>query len=130
MPYSRWYNPAYYGDLVLGIGPGVGEAPEARSKMQQANLSQNYPNPFRAATKILYVTTDLGYVTPSHTSLQIYDIAGRLVRTLVHKKLQRGRYTVSWDGKDSGGTDVAAGIYFYQLRVGNLRITKKMSVVR
>ena len=100
-------------------------------------LSQNYPNPFTERTSIQYavagrqvkdknLTTDYCLLT----TLRIYDLTGRLVRTLVDKPLKPGYYTVVWDGKDSTGKEVTTGIYFYKLQVDNFTHTNKMILIR
>lgn len=93
------------------------------------SLSQNYPNPFNPDTKIRYSiagTRD----QPVRASLTIYNILGQAVRTLVDEPQSTGRYEVVWDGKDHDGNDVASGIYFCQLKVGELSDTKRMVLIR
>lgn len=63
-------------------------------------------------------------------SLAIYDVRGRLVRTLVEGKLEAGRHSVVWDGKDTSGRAVASGIYFTTLQTNDAIYTRKMSVLR
>jgi hypothetical protein len=88
-------------------------------------LSQNYPNPFNQATKIEFTLSKSGFVT-----LQIYDILGRKVRTLVSELQPSGNKSVFWDGKNDAGKDVASGIYFYQLRIGDFCEAKKMLLLK
>jgi uncharacterized delta-60 repeat protein len=88
-------------------------------------LSQNYPNPFNPTTKIEFTLAKSGFVT-----LQIYDVVGRKVRTLVSEELSSGYKSVSWDGKNEDGEEVASGIYFYQLKVGDFSEPKKMLLLK
>jgi hypothetical protein len=88
-------------------------------------LSQNYPNPFNPTTKIEFTLAKSGFV-----SLNIYDILGRRVRTLVSEHLPSGYRSVLWDGKNDSGKDVASGIYFYQLKVGDYAATKKLVLLK
>ncbi len=88
-------------------------------------LRQNSPNPFSPATRIDFDLAEAG-----HASLRIYDVAGRLVRTLVSDRLVAGPYSRPWDGRDSGGNRVASGVYFYRLEVPGQALTKKMVVLR
>ena len=76
-------------------------------------ISGNYPNPFNPNTTIEYNIENSGQV-----SLKIYDIMGRLVKTLVneYKESWRPNFQVIWDGKDNGGQQVSAGLYLYTLK--------------
>ncbi|UCG93065.1 MAG: T9SS type A sorting domain-containing protein [candidate division WOR-3 bacterium] len=89
------------------------------------DLADNIPNPCRGFTLINYQLP-----SPVHATLKIYDISGRLVRTLVDESKQPGYYAVSWDGKDSNDSDLANGIYFYRLEAGDFTEMKKMVLVR
>ncbi|GIK61646.1 MAG: T9SS type A sorting domain-containing protein [Ignavibacteriota bacterium] len=85
-------------------------------------LSQNYPNPFNPNTKIQFAVSETEKV-----SLAVYDIQGRLIRNLVdHELYQRGKYEVTWDGRDSKGNIVASGVYFAKMHAGKFANTKKM----
>jgi hypothetical protein len=88
-------------------------------------LNQNYPNPFNPTTRIQF-----GLAGETMTSLVIFDIAGRQVRSLVRDVMGSGFHTVSWNGKDDGGHPVAAGVYFYRLDAGGFRETKRMTLVK
>ncbi len=91
-------------------------------------LYQNYPNPFNPQTTI---TFDVGGEpgTVCEVNLAIYDVRGRLVRTLVDGKLEAGRHSVVWDGRNSGGR-MASGVYFYNLETEAGRLTRKMTAIR
>jgi hypothetical protein len=88
-------------------------------------LTQNYPNPFNPTTRIQF-----GLAGETKTSLVIFDIAGRQVRSLVQGVMGPGLHTVEWNGKDDGGHPVAAGVYFYRLQAGDYRETKRMALVK
>lgn len=90
-------------------------------------LSQNYPNPFNPTTVIRYSISS-HHLT--HSTITIYNILGQKLRTLVNEPKSTGTYEVIWDGKDDKGKDVSSGIYFYQLKVGNLAESKKMLLLR
>ena len=83
-------------------------------------LSQNFPNPFNPVTKI-----EFGLAAPAAVSLRIYDAAGRLVRVLEEGALAAGRYTRIWDGRDTGGSRVSSGVYFYRLDAGAFSRTQQ-----
>jgi flagellar hook assembly protein FlgD len=90
-------------------------------------LKQNYPNPFNATTTIRYSTYS---ARSAHTTLEIYNILGHKLRTLVDEPQGRGNHEVIWDGKDAKGREVASGIYLYQLKLGDFIQTKKMLLLK
>jgi len=96
-----------------------------RERPSEFDLSQNYPNPFNPTTKIEFTLAKSGFAT-----LQIYDVLGRKVRTLVSEELSSGYKSVLWDGKSEDGKDVASGVYFYQLKVGDFSQPKKMLLLK
>jgi hypothetical protein len=91
------------------------------------SLSQNYPNPFNPSTTISFTVPE--EVTGT-TSLWIYDIRGRMVRTLVDEDLASGKYSVHWRGRNERGESVSSGVYLYKLIQGENVLTRKMTVVR
>ena len=96
----------------------------------QTALQQNYPNPFNPVTTIAY---DLGFVDGplQRVSLNVYDILGRNVKTLVNEQQSIGRYRLKCNGRDQNGVPVASGIYFIHLLtdVGRSQ-TKKIMLLR
>jgi len=104
---------------------GVDEEEEELSPPNEFSLSQNYPNPFNLSTQIEFTLPHSGSV-----SLDIYDILGRKVRTLVSEDLSSGYKSVFWDAKNDVGKDVSSGIYFYQLRIGDFSEAKKMLLLK
>ena len=84
-------------------------------------LYQNYPDPFNPETKIVYEMKEDALVT-----INIFNITGNRVRALARDYQTAGYTSVKWDAKDNFGLPVSAGIYFYQVSVGNLLKTKKM----
>ena len=101
---------------------------DIKEKNQQPltyRLNQNYPNPFNPSTTILYEIPNTEKVT-----LEIYDILGRRVKTLVNTIQQQGRYSITWNGRNSFSETVASGIYFYRLQSGNFINVKKMVMLK
>jgi hypothetical protein len=94
-------------------------------ELAQFALSQNYPNPFNQSTMIGFTLVKSGFV-----SLDIYDILGRKVRNLVSESMSSGYNSVLWDGTNDSGQDVASGIYFYQLKVGDFSDTKRLALLK
>jgi flagellar hook assembly protein FlgD len=87
---------------------------------------QNTPNPFNPTTTIRF---DLAH--EGHVELRIYDVAGRVVKTLVNGKMSPGRNLgVGWSGQSDTGARVPSGIYFYQLVTDDITATKKMVLMK
>ncbi len=109
---EKW---VFDGDMaVLGIERVSAEIPS------DFTLYQNYPNPFNPVTTIKFSVKKAGPV-----KLEVFTISGQKVATLIHNNLPAGTYTVTFDG-----SNLASGIYFYQLTAGNYRATKKMILTR
>jgi hypothetical protein len=100
---------------------------EGESKNYPADftLLQNYPNPFNPNTFIHY-HLGLG----SFVKLQIFDLLGREVRTLVIKRQEKGEKAVVWNGLDDMGNQVVSGIYFYRIVAGSFVASKKMILMK
>ncbi|NND72247.1 MAG: T9SS type A sorting domain-containing protein [Rhodothermales bacterium] len=93
---------------------------------QDYKLFDNYPNPFNP-------TTTIGFDLPldKQISVSVYDISGRLVKTLVNNELfPKGVHEVTWDGRSASGASVASGTYLYTLEYGNFRQSKTMTLVK
>jgi len=88
-------------------------------------LFQNYPNPFNAATQIEFALRQDG-----HVKLEIFNILGQKIATLVDEYLTAGLKRTSWDGRDAGGRTVASGMYFYRLATGDFVEMKKMVLMK
>ena len=87
-------------------------------------INQNYPNPFQRMTSIKFGIPMRN--KDDYARLLVYDVTGRLTRTLISGKLEPGYYHINWNGKDERGREVTSGVYFYRLTVGSKRMTKKM----
>lgn len=86
---------------------------------------KNYPNPFNPSTTIQFQLPEKNLVT-----LQIVDILGRLVQTVVAEEMAEGIHSVQWNGKNSTGNDVSAGVYFARIRTRDEINTIKLLLVR
>lgn len=84
-------------------------------------LAQNYPNPFNPTTAIEFSLPHSGSIL-----LEIYDITGRKVRTLVNSPLNAGLKRVVWDSRDEFGDVVSSGVYLYRIDTGDFSVTRKM----
>ena len=88
-------------------------------------IHQNYPNPFNPVTTLRYDLPEQAFV-----NIQIYDMLGRKVRTIVNEQQNPGYKSVLWNAKDDYGTAVSAGLYIYQVQAGSFIQTKKMILVK
>jgi hypothetical protein len=85
----------------------------------------NYPNPFRQNTTIAFILDKEGIV-----ELNIFDNNGNLIKNLLNEMRQPGEYSLEWDGCDFKGSNVASGLYFYQLKIDNSEIINKMILIK
>lgn len=88
-------------------------------------LFANAPNPFNPLTRVSYDVASRAAVR-----LDVLDVTGRRVRTLVDREQPRGRYTATWDGRDDAGRDLGSGVYFVRLTAGAYVGTHRMSLIR
>ena len=88
-------------------------------------LYGNLPNPFDPVTRIRFAVGEEAMVT-----LDILDVNGGRLRSLVSQTMSPGDYHVVWDGRDRRGRALASGVYFYRLRVGAFRSVKQMLLVK
>lgn len=89
-------------------------------------LKQNSPNPFQSKTTVSFSLKEPG----RETILQIFDLRGRLVKTLFEGVPSSQEINLSWDGRDERGQACASGIYHYRLRCGDFIQTRKMMLIR
>lgn len=88
-------------------------------------LLGNYPNPFNPETTISFAIQN-----PGHVSLDIYNLKGQKVKTLVNENKTSGRHDIVWNGKDENNSNVSSGVYFYKMRNGKYSSTKKMILMK
>jgi hypothetical protein len=116
-------------EVILGLpsaGPGGGgTAGTPAGTGHTWRLAQNAPNPFAQATEIMYEVRTRGRV-----SVKIYDTSGRLVRTLVDADMAPGVHSAGWNGRNSAGDRVSAGVYFCRMDAPGFRATRKMLLAR
>jgi len=97
---------------------------------QVFSLSPNYPNPFNPSTTIKFQLPEKNGTATVRTVLRVYDILGRLVRTIVDEDMSPGFYTKQWDGLNDSGVGISSGVYFYSIMAGDFRQTKKMLLIK
>jgi hypothetical protein len=106
------------GDTVTG--------PDDPRPPKRFALYANVPNPFNPTTRIRYQVPDGGALV----TLRVYDVTGRLVRTLVDGTHSAGVKTVQWEGRDDRGIPVASGVYYYRMQAGTFSRTRSMVLLK
>ncbi|UCF04730.1 MAG: T9SS type A sorting domain-containing protein [bacterium] len=89
------------------------------------NLYQNHPNPFNPITNIIYELP-----IDCHVNLEIYNIIGQNITTVVNEYQEAGRKIACWNGMNENGMKVSSGVYCYRLDAGAFTATKKMVLMR
>jgi hypothetical protein len=107
------------GDSGSGLGFGEGD------RSGQLRLRPNDPNPFGLETAI-----EFELAAAADVRVEVYDVGGRLAAVLSEGFLGPGEHSVTWDGKDDSGRDVAAGVYFVSVRSEGAELRRKMVRVR
>jgi len=91
----------------------------------ETTLSGNYPNPFRTETVINYLLK-----SPAPVSIEIYNLKGQKVKTLVSDKKAAGNHSTVWNGMDENNKAVSSGVYFYRMQAGSYSDTRKMMLMK
>ncbi len=111
--------------VTLLYGDGASAADDIVAPLA-TRLLDAYPNPFNPRTAIAFSLEEQGAV-----QLAVFDLRGRLVRSLVHGVLPAGAHEIIWDGTDEGGRSVASGTYFARFKKAESGIlTRKLALVR
>jgi hypothetical protein len=92
---------------------------------RRSTLGANFPNPFNPTTTIAF---DLA--VSGHVSIDVFNIKGQKVTTLVNDEFTAGPHTVNWNGEDSNGRSVSSGIYFYRMTTEGFTSTRKMIMMK
>jgi len=88
-------------------------------------LHQNYPNPFNPVTTIRFDLPASVRVT-----LSVYNLKGEKVRVLLDRNMTAGQKSIDWNGRSDEEWTVASGVYFYKLKAGEFKKTRKMILMR
>ena len=88
-------------------------------------LIGNYPNPFNPSTTISFEI-----IEDNAVSIEIFNIRGQKIRALLNEDLEKGQHTIIWNGKGDDGNNVASGIYFYRMSIGDFNTTKRMLLMK
>jgi hypothetical protein len=112
--------------VQLTVTDGVGIDNEIESSLPVAlSLDQNYPNPFNARTEIKYALP-----VDSDVKLEVFNVLGQKITTLVDDRQTAGYYNLIWDGTNESGQVVSSGIYMYKLIAGDNALIKKMLLLK
>ena len=112
------------GSLAVQVNGGTTDAGLADVAVA-FSLGQNFPNPFEKGTAIRFALP-----TAEDVNLKVFNVQGRLVRTLLEGHRGAGRHVVNWDGRDDTGNAVASGVYFYRLKAGSREAERRMTYLR
>jgi hypothetical protein len=95
------------------------------TQLVEFTLSQNYPNPFNPTTTLKYDLPEDAMV-----NITIYDMMGRVVKTMVNTQQNAGYKSIQWNATNNAGQPVSAGVYLYSIEAGAFRQTKKMVMLK
>jgi hypothetical protein len=123
--FEIWSNQLDWSFSVFLAGTDVETPTQEMNVISNFSLLQNHPNPFNPTTHI-----DFDLVRTCQVRLEIYNILGNKVKTLINDRLDAGPKSITWDGKDDRGKEVASGIYFYRLKAGDFTESKKMVIIK
>jgi hypothetical protein len=128
-------NPIEEPDFITPARGGIDTAEDASGLMEsketpeqlptKAAVSQSSPNPFRDTARIQFQLPTSGAV-----AIDVYDVSGRHVISLMDDQRPAGYHDVVWDGRNSAGSQVPAGVYFYRVRLEDETLMEKMILVR
>lgn len=130
-PENNSDGPAFGLYVALAAGGELVELPVIETDAgddivtNSTQLLGNYPNPFNPTTQIKFALSEAGPV-----SIEIFNIKGEKVRTLVNEIRPASQYTEIWNGKDDSDSSVASGVYFYKMKAGRYTSTKKMILMK
>ncbi len=118
--YTGFWNP-----WVVEMSPVEWEEVDYTQRPTEFGLRQNYPNPFNPATVIEYALPRACQV-----KVEIYNILGQRVRTLVNEVQEPGYKKISWNCTDEGGNELSSGVYFCRIQAGDFVKSRKMTLLK
>ncbi|MGH1365590.1 MAG: FlgD immunoglobulin-like domain containing protein [Calditrichia bacterium] len=112
-----------FGMVEMLLSPtGIGDDEEVAESYV---LRQNYPNPFNPTTQISFTLPAV-----ENVSIRIYDVSGKLVRTLLSGQMNAGTHELYWNGRSDAGEDVSSGVYLYRMDTESFSESRKMILNR
>ena len=118
-------NICYFDNIIFSSSNSVGIHNKSEILPKGFVLHQNYPNPFNPITSLRYDLPEDGLV-----NITIYDMVGRIVKTLVNSSQTAGFKSVQWNATNDRNELVSAGLYLYTIQAGEFRQTKKMVLLK
>lgn len=113
-------------EIVISVGSNPVDAPVIEAPPAKFALAAPVPNPFRSQSEIRFDVP----VNGGRSLVAVYDLQGRRIATLAQGEQAAGRHSLSWDGRDSSGRQVAAGVYFVRLESSAVTETRKVTLLR
>jgi hypothetical protein len=110
---------------ALGQGCGVSFTPEDLHPLSVISEIRAFPNPFNPCTTICFATS-----RETSASVAIFDLGGRLVRTLLDGPLSQGEHSLSWDGKNDYSRNMPTGVYFYRISLENQSESGRITLIK
>ena len=110
--------------ILIGVGVEVFVDDPQITPIEFA-LHQNYPNPFNPETNIQFDVAE-----QSHVSVNVFNLVGQKVATLVNRTMDAGIYTIKWTGLNDKGSSLPSGMYFYEMKTSNFHSIKKLVLVK
>ncbi|MEJ2053147.1 MAG: FlgD immunoglobulin-like domain containing protein [Calditrichaceae bacterium] len=108
--------------------PPVGISDRSIEIAKQFDLGNNYPNPFNPETTIpLVVPAD---AAGEQIRLEIFNVLGQKINTLINGPMKAGKYTIIWNGLDKAGNAVSSGIYIYRLTGKDIQLSRRMLLIK
>jgi hypothetical protein len=124
--YVNQYNFDLYGDPSMSRNPTATAVSRDQSPgTAPVRLLQNVPNPFNPTTEIAYEL-----VADCRVRLEVFDVGGEKVATLVDGHRHEGKSVVHWDGRNERGNQLSSGVYFYRLQAAGVVVTRKMVLLK
>jgi hypothetical protein len=130
--YDNQWNMSEISDELVVLISGTDSDNSGVEIPNITSIESNYPNPFNSSTTIAYSVANLGPI-PAQINIDIYDIQGRKIRSLLNNRMEVGKHTITWDGRDDSGNELASGIYFARItqwHVDYLSRSQKLILVR
>jgi hypothetical protein len=125
LPVGFQMDVAFMGMAGVAFADEAALSPVPLVRKISTELHPNVPNPFNPSTEIRF-----SLAKPGHVGLKVYDLRGRLVRSLLDAHQPAGSGAVKWDGKDERGVPAAAGVYHALLRTAEGDLSRKMVLVK
>ncbi len=121
--------------LKLEIKPPIEESdpvhvPERTKQRNNFELQQNFPNPFNSETSIMYEIAGSDASNLIEVRLEIFNLLGQKIRSLVKAFMQLGNYQVTWSGRDDLGRPLPSGVYVYQFQAASSKTSRKLLLLR